>query len=101
MSKSEQVLKMLKKIPRGKVTTYGELSKASKSSPRAIGQIMRNNKQPEKYPCYKVVKSTGEIGGYDGCINGKMINKKILLLKKDGIKIENGKIDLKRFKFSF
>jgi methylated-DNA-[protein]-cysteine S-methyltransferase len=50
MEKSLTVLKMLRKIPRGKVTTYGALAKAAKSSPRAVGQIMRNNPHPELYP---------------------------------------------------
>ena len=101
MSKSESILKLLNKIPRGKVTTYGELARAAKSSPRVIGQVMRNNKHPEMYPCYKVVRSDGTLGGYDGCLKGKMIDKKILLLKKDGIKVQKGKIDLKRFMHSF
>ena len=92
---------MLTKIPRGKVTTYKALAKATNSSPRAVGQIMRNNKHPELYPCYKVVKSSGEIGGYDGCVKGEKVNRKIRLLKKDGVEILKGRIDLRRFKHSF
>ena len=101
MTKSEDVLRLLTEIPKGKITTYGALAKAAKTRPRAVGQIMRNNKHPEKYPCYKVVKSTGELGGYDGCVKGSKLNKKINLLKKDGIEIKDGKIDLKRFMHSF
>lgn len=93
-------LLLLRKIPKGKVTTYGALAKATGSSPRAIGQIMRNNPRPDLYPCYKVIKSDGSIGGYAGCIKGVKISKKVMLLKKDGIKIEKGKIDLRRFQAS-
>lgn len=96
MSKSEKILKMLTRIPKGKVTTYGVLSKATKSSPRAVGQVMRRNPHPELYPCYKVVASSGKIHGYDGCLSGGKVEKKISLLKKDGIVIRSGKIDLKR-----
>ena len=101
MPKSEQVLKLPTKIPKGKVTTYNALAKAVKSSPRAIGQIMRNNKDTVTYPCYKVVKSDGSIGGYDGCIRGKMVDKKINLLKKDGISIERGKINLHKYLYRY
>lgn len=86
---------LLRKIPKGKVTTYGELARACSSSPRAIGQIMRRNERPDMYPCYKVVASDGCVGGYAGCIKGAKIEKKIRLLKRDGIKVANGKIDLR------
>lgn len=101
MGKSEAVLKLLAKIPRGKVTTYGELSKAANSSPRAIGQVMRRNRWPEKYPCYKVVASSGKIHGYDGCLKGAKVKKKIDLLKKDGIEITNNKVNLSRHMHKF
>lgn len=92
---------LLRKIPRGKVTTYGELAKATKSSPRAIGQIMKRNDHPEIYPCFKVIASDGTIGGYAGCVKGKKIDEKIARLRKDGIKMNNGKIDLKKYLHRF
>ncbi len=92
---------LLRKIPKGKVTTYGELSKATNSSPRAIGQIMKKNDNPETYPCYKVISSDGTIGGYAGCIKGKKIDEKISKLKRDGIKIINGKINLEKYMHRF
>ena len=101
MLKSEIILKMLTKIPKGKVTTYGELSKACKSSPRAVGQVMRNNKHPEIYPCYKVIYSDGTLGGYDGCLKGNKISKKLSLLKKDGIDIKNKKINIEKYLHRF
>lgn len=96
-----KALLLLRKIPRGKVTTYGELARVTKSSPRAIGQVMRRNQRPDLYPCYKVVSSSGKVHGYDGCLKGRKISKKEILLRKDGIEIRNGKIDLKRFRHSF
>ena len=91
--KSIKVLELLRKIPAGKVTTYKELARACKTSPRAVGRILRNNKQPERYPCYKVVMSDGSLGGYCGIAHSK---KKIALLKKDGIVVKDGKIDLEK-----
>ena len=101
MSKSEILLKLLTKIPKGKVVTYGEIARAAGTSPRAAGQILRHNDHPEIYPCYKVIKNSGDLGGYGGCIKGAKVGRKVLLLKKDGIKIENGKIDLKKHLYKF
>ena len=85
---------LLKKIPRWKVTTYKELARVCNTSPRAIGRIMAKNPDPLHYPCYKVVSSKGELCGYSG--KGGLEGKK-KLLEKEGIRVENGKIDKKYF----
>jgi alkylated DNA nucleotide flippase Atl1 len=41
------------------------------------------------------VKSDGSVGGYSGS-DPKNIEKKVELLRKDGIEVKNGKIDLKK-----
>ncbi|MBI3413600.1 MAG: MGMT family protein [Candidatus Aenigmarchaeota archaeon] len=89
-------IRLLKKIPGGKVTTYKELARAIKTHPRAIGMIMRANRFPSEYPCYKVVMSDGCVGGYSAT-GGQQ--KKIKLLEKDGIKVHNSKIDLGKYMF--
>lgn len=97
-TKSENVLNLLKKVPGGKITTYGELAKAAGTSPRAVGQILSRNKDPIRYPCYKVIKSDGSIGGFFGTNKN---DKKIRLLRKDGIKIKDGKVDLEKYLYRF
>ncbi len=92
-----KALLLLKKIPKGKVTTYAILAKVCKTSPRAIGRIMSNNPDPINYPCYKVVGSDGKLVEYSG---ESGLKTKIKLLQKDGIKIINGKID-KRYFYKF
>ncbi len=88
-------IKLLKKIPRGKVVSYSELAKACGTSPRAVGRILHSNKYPDEYPCYKVVRKDGSISGYS-----LGIKEKIKRLKAEGIKIKNGKIP-KKFFFHF
>ena len=90
-----KALLLLRKLPKNRITTYKALAKACKTSPRAIGCIMRHNKKPGKYPCYKVIKSDGSIGGYCGDTKGVSIQKKIRLIRKDGIEVRNGKVDKK------
>lgn len=83
----EKVLILTKKIPRGKVSTYGEIARILKTSPRAVGGALHKNPHPIMIPCHRVVKSNGSLGGYSG---GK--RKKISLLEREGVKINSGKI---------
>ena len=94
---ARKVLLALKKIPKDRVTTYGILAEMFNTSPRAVGQIMKRNPDPADCPCYKVVKSSGEVGGYAGKIKGDKIREKIEKLRKDGIVVENGMIGRKYF----
>lgn len=85
----KKVYEVCKLIPKGKVTTYKIVAEKLKiKAYRAIGNALRKNKDIS-VPCHRVVKSDGTVGGYEGKINNK---KKIVLLKKEGIKIKNNKI---------
>ena len=99
MTLSTKVYRKLLLVPKGKVTTYGELAKAVglKNGQRAIGMIMKNNPFPVIVPCHRVVKSDGKIGGY---VYGEMVKSK--MLSNEGIKIKNRKIiDFDKKKFYF
>ena len=87
MQFNEKVLKLTKRIPKGRVTTYKIIAeKLNTHAYRAVGTALHNNKRPIIIPCHRVVNSDGFIGGY-----AKGINKKIKLLKKEGIKIKSKK----------
>ncbi len=83
----KKIIFRLRKIPKGKISTYKILAEYFKVSPRLIGKVLSKNPYPKKFPCYKIIKSNGEIGEYNcGARN------KIALLKKDGLIIKNNKI---------
>ena len=86
----KRVMEEVLKIPKGKVSTYGALAKKLHTSPRAVGQALKRNKEPDRFPCYKVVYSDGEVGNYSGPGGQK---EKIRRLKKDGVQIANGTVD--------
>ena len=99
MTLSTRVYKKLLQVPKGKITTYGELSKAVglKNGQRAIGMIMKKNLFPVIVPCHRVVKSDGKIGGY---VYGERVKSR--MLANEGIKIKDGKIiDFDKEKFYF
>lgn len=89
MNFTDFVLCIVRKIPEGNVTTYGEIAKArgGKKFARAVGNALNRNPYIVKIPCHRVVRSDGSIGGYR---NG--IKEKIRLLEKEGIKIKGNKI---------
>lgn len=84
----EKIYQLLKQIPEGKITTYGIIAqKIGTKAYRGVGQIIGANPNAPKVPCHRVVKSDGSISGY-----AFGVNKKIELLKKEGIEIANNKI---------
>jgi methylated-DNA-[protein]-cysteine S-methyltransferase len=85
---SEKVYELLKKIPKGKVTTYKELAEKMKTKAyRGIGQIVGANPNAPQVPCHRVVQSNGGLGGY-----AFGLPKKIALLKSEGVEVKNEKI---------
>lgn len=89
---SERVYEFCKKIPKGSVSTYGAISDALSSSPRAVGGALKRNPHAPKVPCHRVVKSDGSIGGFMGQTTGKEILAKIELLRKEGVTIKDGHV---------
>ena len=88
ISFQNRAFEVVKKIPKGKVSTYQKVAKLAEKPRawRAVGNILNKNRD-KKIPCHRVIKSDGKIGGYkDG------IKKKIALLKKEDIIIKNAKI---------
>ncbi|OYT32463.1 cysteine methyltransferase [Candidatus Woesearchaeota archaeon] len=99
MNTAQKVYAMCKKIPKGKISTYGIIAKKIKTSPRAVGQYLKKNPYSPKIPCHRIVHSDGRIGGFFGT---KKVKDKIKLLKKEGIIVQKGKIkdfNKKIFKF--
>ncbi len=93
---SQRCYDLLKKVPKGKITTYKLLAHAlGTKAYRAVGNAMNKNPYPgicgvhkKEIPCHRVVKSNGEVGGF--ALGTK---KKIALLGEEGIKIKNRKIE--------
>jgi methylated-DNA-[protein]-cysteine S-methyltransferase len=115
----------LRKVPRGKVTTYKEIARSLNSKAyRAVGTAM--NKNPHAYnfatfvggneksrrsglrgdskrtdgfflvPCHRVINSDGRVGKFaDGT------KKKIAMLRREGVEVINGRVDLDKYFFKF
>jgi len=87
------VLHIVSQIPKGKVTTYGEIARAlgDVRAARAVGESLKKNPRPVEIPCHRVVMSDGSLGGY--AFGGP--ERKRAILKSEGISFKNGKVDLR------
>ena len=71
---SVKVYGVVKKIPKGKVATYGQIAKlcGSPKAYRAIGNILHKNPDQDIIPCHRVVNRKGQLsqnfafGGIEG-----------------------------------
>lgn len=76
----------LLEVPRGTTITYRELGeKIGCKCAQAIGQALKRNPFAPLVPCHRVIAADGSIGGFHGQLQGKMISRKIQLLKEEGV----------------
>jgi O-6-methylguanine DNA methyltransferase len=95
----KDVYDVLCQIPLGKVTTYGMIAQkvGGKRYARAVGTAVATNPLPLIIPCHRVVPSSLKVGNYGMCgrepsTGGYM---KRMLLEREGVKFQNGKVSKK------
>ena len=95
-SPTKRIYEAVKKIPRGKVATYGKVAEmaGNPKMSRAVGNALHKNRDPENVPCYRVVNSKGELAEAF-VFGGKNIQEE--LLKADGIEVVDGRVDLNKY----
>jgi O-6-methylguanine DNA methyltransferase len=78
---SDRVRDIVRKIPKGKTMTYGQVAAlaGTPGGARAVGNIMHGN-YDLTVPCHRVIRSDGKIG----CYNRGGEEAKRALLKKEG-----------------
>lgn len=94
----EKVYEFLTTIPKGKVVTYSQIAEylGNKKLARVVGNILHNNPDKDKYPCYKVVDRNGNLSKHFA-FGG--IEKQKEKLEEDGIIVENYKVDLHKYRY--
>jgi methylated-DNA-[protein]-cysteine S-methyltransferase len=95
---NEKCYSKLREVPAGKVVTYGELARAvgKPGAARAVGNAMNKNPYAPRVPCHRVV---GANGGMVGFASG--VDKKIKMLRGEGVEVKKGNVDLGKFGFRF
>jgi O-6-methylguanine DNA methyltransferase len=85
---ARRVLALLRRVPPGRVVTYGDLAALAgrPGAARAVGNIMRDGGEPG-LPYHRVIAAGGRLGGYGG--NEAM---KAALLRREGLVVSGGRV---------
>jgi len=83
------VLNVVRHVPRGFVTSYGEVAKAigKPNASRAVGRALSKNPLPLIIPCHRVVRNDLSLGGFESGIQLKK-----MLLEREGVKFKGHKV---------
>lgn len=95
---TQRVIDIIKKIPEGRVMTYGQIAREA-GSPRAARQVVRVlHSMSRKYqlPWHRVINSKGQIGLQDE----ESYQDQLLSIESEGIEVGmNGVIDLEKYQY--
>ena len=97
MKRYELIWKWVRKIPRGRVATYGQIASLAglEGHARQVGYALHNLPARSNVPWHRVVNARGEISPRSA---GDSHELQRLLLEAEGVEMDlRGRIDLKRF----
>ncbi|MBO4562235.1 MAG: MGMT family protein [Clostridia bacterium] len=94
----ELIYEQVRRIPRGKVATYGQIA-ALAGNPRwsrVVGYALHVNPEPGVIPCHRVVTKDGRVSPAFA-FGGE--NMQIQLLKDEGVETVEGIVDLNKYRW--
>ena len=97
MTTFELIYEQVKKIPRGKVATYGQIAMLAGNPrwARVVGYALHANPDPDSIPCYRVLN---RFGGLAPAFAFGGAEKQAELLRADGVEVrEDGTVDLEKY----
>ena len=97
MNTFEKIYEQVRRIPCGKVATYGQIATLAGNPhwSQVVGYALHGNPEPGVIPCHRVVHREGKVApGF--AFGGEGVQRK--LLEAEGVVFEaDGRIDLKKF----
>lgn len=95
-SPTKRIYGAVKRIPKGKVATYGKVAEmaGNKKMSRAVGNALHKNPDPDNIPCFRVVNSKGELAP-EFAFGGMGEQRK--LLEAEEIEVKDNKVDLSKY----
>lgn len=97
MNTFEKIYTVVKRIPEGKVATYGQVAALSGNRrwSRVVGYALHKNPDPSVIPCHRVVNREGRVSESFVFGGGRIQRQR---LEKEGVVFEkDGRIDLKKY----
>ena len=99
MTTYQRIYSAVRRIPRGRVATYGQIAELAglEGHARQVGYALHNLPSGSGVPWHRVVNARGEISARRGSDWGELQRH---LLKAEGIIFDDrGRLDLKRFRW--
>lgn len=95
-SPTKRIYEAVKKIPAGRVATYGQVARLAGNPrmSRAVGNALHKNPEPGVIPCHRVVDSQGRLAGAFA-FGGKNVQAE--LLAAEGVTVVDGRVDLTKY----
>ncbi|NMA07098.1 MAG: MGMT family protein [Ruminococcaceae bacterium] len=95
MNTFEKIYSIVRRIPSGKVATYGQIALMAGNPrlSRVVGYALHRNPSPETIPCFRVVNRFGECPG-SFAFGGEDAQR--LLLEEDGVLFIGNRVDMKK-----
>ena len=89
---------VVRKIPKGKVASYGQVAAlaGNRRWSRVVGYALHVNPDENDIPCYRVVTKDGRVSrafAFGGA------NRQVELLEADGVEFIDGHVDMDRFQW--
>ncbi len=100
MNRYELIWSVVRKIPRGRVATYGQIAELAglEGHARQVGYALHNLPERSNVPWHRVINSRGEISPRS---SGDSHELQRHLLEAEGVEIDlRGRVDLRRFAWS-
>jgi methylated-DNA-protein-cysteine methyltransferase related protein len=93
----DEIYRLIKRIPRGRVTTYGEVARALKvkGGARVVGYAMAGCPSGRGIPWHRVVGAGGKL-----IIREPIGSKQRRLLESEGVDVSGVRINYKRYGWS-
>ncbi len=95
MNTFEKIYEQVKKIPRGKVASYGQIALMA-GNPRwsqIVGYALHSNPEPGIIPCHRVVNKEGKLAkafafGGENVQREMLISEGVIFLDEDTVDLE-------------
>ena len=93
----EHFYELISQIPKGKVSTYGDIAKmAGCKSARAVGFALNQLPEGSPVPWQRVINSQGKVSPRRNS-DGHLIQQ--VILEEEGLIFKRGKVDLLRYRW--
>jgi methylated-DNA-protein-cysteine methyltransferase related protein len=96
----ELIWSVVRKVPRGRVATYGQIAELAglEGHARQVGYALHHLPPRSSVPWHRVVNAKGEISARSG---GDSHELQRMLLEAEGIEFDSrGRMDLKRYRWA-